>query len=217
MNSIGYRTKNMLLVTDDVGKAKPSTRKLPSENFTYGKAEDQDVEGAGDVMSNWKFHGRSSKHKPDRDFKKLNKMGLKSKATNARDIYKFRQQHDARVKEPKIGAGRRNNLPPEEFTYGIPCRPSTPIRDVMGNFFGEMAENELKYKYYQTRSNFRKTNMAEEANKHTTKSKIAHEFIKSKGKEDETHAKLFSGSKDLFKINRFKKVAPRYKNPVASK
>mmetsp|Transcript_4703 Transcript_4703/g.4400 ORF Transcript_4703/g.4400 Transcript_4703/m.4400 type:complete len:90 (+) Transcript_4703:388-657(+) len=81
----------------------------------------------------------------------------------------------------------------------------------MGNFFGEMAESEIKYKYHHTKTNFRKTDMVQEANKHTAKSKIAHDFIKSKGKEDETQAKLFSGSQDLFKINRFKKVAPRYK------
>ncbi len=120
MNSIGYRTKNTLLVSDDVGKAKPSTRKLPNDNFTYGKADFQDVEGAGDVMSNWKFHGQSSKNKADRDFKKLNKMGLKQKAVNARDTYKFRQENDARVKEPKMRAGRKDNLPPNEFTYGMP-------------------------------------------------------------------------------------------------
>ena len=80
MNKVGHRTKNTLLVQDDVGLAKPSTRRLPGDNFTYGKAEYQDVEGAGQVMSNWKFHGQSKKSKPDRDFKKLNKMSVKHKA-----------------------------------------------------------------------------------------------------------------------------------------
>ena len=79
----------------------------------------------------------------------------------------------------------------------------------MGNFFGEMAENEMVYKYQQTKTNFRRVNMATEADKHTTKSKIAHEFIKSKGKEDENQARLMSGAKDLFKIKRFDKVKPR--------
>ena len=208
MNTLGFNTKNQLLVTDDVGKAKPSTRKLPAENFTYGKAEYQDVEGAGEVMSNWKFHGQSKKSKPDRDFKKLNKLSVKNKACNARDMYQFRKVNDARMKEALGAQRKRGRLPPKEFTYGMPCRPSTPIRDVMGNFFGEMAENEMTFKYGQTRSNFRQTAAPAET-KHTTKSKIADEFVKSKGHEDAKQAKLMSGSKDLFKIKRFDHIKPR--------
>ena len=36
----------MLLVKDDVGKAKPSTYNLPPSNFAYGKALPRDKEGA---------------------------------------------------------------------------------------------------------------------------------------------------------------------------
>ena len=123
-------------------------------------------------------------------------------------MYEFRRTHDARMKEASGFPRRQNRLPPQEFTYGIPCRPSTPIRDVMGNFFGEMAESEMVYKYQKTANNFRRTGMPTEA-KHTTKSKIAEDFIKSRGKEDEKQAKLMSGSKDLFKIKRFDHVKPR--------
>ena len=34
---LGKRT-NVLLVKDDVGKAKPSTRSLPKDGFTFGKS-----------------------------------------------------------------------------------------------------------------------------------------------------------------------------------
>ena len=80
MNKLGHPTKNMLLVNDDVGKSKTTTRRLPGDNFAYGKSDYQDVEGAGEVLSNWKFHDQSKKSKPDRDFKKLNKMSVKEKA-----------------------------------------------------------------------------------------------------------------------------------------
>lgn len=43
LNSYKY---NVLLVKDDVGVSKPSTRRLPSCNFTFGKAERRDAEGA---------------------------------------------------------------------------------------------------------------------------------------------------------------------------
>ena len=42
---VGKRT-NILLVKDDVGKAKPSTRKLPSEHMAFGKANRFDESAA---------------------------------------------------------------------------------------------------------------------------------------------------------------------------
>ena len=44
---------NILLVKDDVGKAKPATFKLP-EGRTYGKPENRTAEGAGAIVSTWK-------------------------------------------------------------------------------------------------------------------------------------------------------------------
>ena len=38
---------NILLVRDDVGKAKPNTRRMPGNNFTFGKKEFRDIEDAG--------------------------------------------------------------------------------------------------------------------------------------------------------------------------
>ena len=47
---------NHLLLKDDVGKSKPSTRDLPESRFTYGKAEKRDQEGAKDISSSWSFN-----------------------------------------------------------------------------------------------------------------------------------------------------------------
>ena len=38
---------NILLVKDDVGRAKPNTRRLPPDHFTFGKKEIRDIEDAG--------------------------------------------------------------------------------------------------------------------------------------------------------------------------
>lgn len=38
--------KNILLVKDDVGRAKPATRILPPDGFSYGKPDKKDQEGA---------------------------------------------------------------------------------------------------------------------------------------------------------------------------
>ena len=78
----------------------------------------------------------------------------------------------------------------------------------MGNFFGEMAESEMSYKYQQTKNNFAGTNLPKDA-KHTMKSLICQEFIKTKGSEDEKTRKLMSGDRQLFKMKRFNNTKPR--------
>lgn len=42
------KVANHLLLKDDVGRPKPSTRDLPYQDFTYGRAEIRDPEGASE-------------------------------------------------------------------------------------------------------------------------------------------------------------------------
>jgi len=79
--------KNVLLVKDDVGKAKPTTFDLPGSEFAYGQRGPDDQEGAGIginklVTRSWATHKKSQKKKADKDFKKLNIVSTKEKATN---------------------------------------------------------------------------------------------------------------------------------------
>ena len=76
--------KNCLLVKDDVGRGKPATRKLPPEGFTFGRPDKKDEEGAGVITCSWKAHEKSKSKDPERDFKKLNKLGIKNGAVNAK-------------------------------------------------------------------------------------------------------------------------------------
>lgn len=77
---------NYLLVKDDIGKAKPATRALPGDGFTYGKPDRKDPEGAGIVTASWKVHEQSRSKDPERDFKKLNKLGIKNGAIDSKVI-----------------------------------------------------------------------------------------------------------------------------------
>ncbi len=47
MKRLNSHKYNVLLVKDDVGRAKHTTRKLPNERHTFGKAETRDPENAG--------------------------------------------------------------------------------------------------------------------------------------------------------------------------
>ena len=49
---LGSKT-NYLIVKDDVGKPKPTTRKLPKEDFVFGKPDQTGAEGAGSICTTW--------------------------------------------------------------------------------------------------------------------------------------------------------------------
>lgn len=51
---------NFLLVKDDVGKGKPTVRRLPPPEFYYGMGNKGDMENAGDLINSWKEHTMSA-------------------------------------------------------------------------------------------------------------------------------------------------------------
>ncbi len=54
---LGYqrdKCHNYLLLKDDVGKGKPTTRDLPPDGFTFGKTEVRDMEGVGQGTRSFK-------------------------------------------------------------------------------------------------------------------------------------------------------------------
>jgi hypothetical protein len=141
--------KNLLLVKDDVGRAKPATRDLPPEGFTYGKADRRDHESAGIVTSSWKMHEQSKPQEAERDFKKLNKMSIKNGIIDAKNQKDFREKNDARI-EQTIGDRSRRGRGlgvPENLAFGKANRPSTPINGIICNYYGETASHEIEEKY----------------------------------------------------------------------
>jgi hypothetical protein len=141
--------KNLLLVKDDVGRAKPATRDLPPDGFTFGKADRKDQESAGLVTSSWKMHEQSKPKEAERDFKKLNKMSIKEGIIDAKHQKEFRQGHDARIEATIGDRSRRGHMGaiPENLAFGKPNRPSTPINGIISNYYGETATNEIEEKY----------------------------------------------------------------------
>jgi len=55
------RTKNCILASDDVGRAKHSCYDLPGEDFAYGRPDLPDFEGAREVTMRWAAHVPSQK------------------------------------------------------------------------------------------------------------------------------------------------------------
>jgi len=140
--------KNLLLVKDDVGRAKPATRDLPPDGFTFGKADRRDHESAGLVTSSWKMHEQSKPQEAERDFRKLNKMSIKNGIIDAKHQKEFRDHNDARI-EATIGdrSRRGHSHVPENLAFGKANRPSTPINGIISNYYGETASHEIVEKY----------------------------------------------------------------------
>jgi len=144
---LGKRS-NMLLTRDDVGKSKPTTRNLPQSSFVFGKPELlADRETAQDLTTKWHLHTKSHITSQDpRNFKKLNKMSLKSGSVNARDQYKYRASHDARIPFGLV-EDKPVMLPDGDFCYGKRNRPQTPVTGILANYYGEAAGSELQQRY----------------------------------------------------------------------
>lgn len=58
MKRLNSHKYNVLLVKDDVGVAKPTTRRLPNKQFFYGRPEVRDAEDAHKVTMAWEYSRR---------------------------------------------------------------------------------------------------------------------------------------------------------------
>jgi len=191
---------NCLLTKDDVGRSKPTTRKLPQDGWVYGKAEKKDDEGVSEITRSWKSHSTSREGAPDRDFKKLNKLSLRAGVTNARAMGGFRRTTDARVRIPK-GSKDRMIRTSNEFYFGMPSKPSTPIHDIIGNTYGERAEFDIVEGYAYDLAQ-RKRGKSQIGLRHTRASDLAATAITGKDKSEEV-------SRNQFKLSKFQKCGPR--------
>jgi len=118
------------------------------------------------------------------------------------------------------GTGRQNQkklAPPmiipsdqnENFTYGAALRPSTPIKAVIGNFYGEIASFEHRLKADNIREsdeNFRMS-MLNPPKVHTKASAMASTFVNNGTIKRATDNA--ENAKCLFKMKKFLVVEPR--------
>ena len=99
------------------------------------------------VIRSWKVHHPSRTAQPPQDFITINKLAIKMNATNFCTNKDFRKTVDIRQKVRHGKIERKIYLPPEEFAYGLPNRPPTPIKDVIYNAYGNRAEDIIRNEY----------------------------------------------------------------------
>ena len=96
----------------------------------------------------------------------------------------------------------------EETRFGNPNRPSTPIKAVVEGFFGDVAAIETKKRFdehVQVQSSRPRTAKKMEEMRYTKASNLAREHIRT---ASGAVNRLIKGE-DLFKMAKFKNVAPR--------
>ena len=104
----------------------------------------------------------------------------------------------------------------ESFTYGAPLRPGTPIKAVIGNFYGEIAGYQHKVKANNVRysDNEFRNQMLNPPKAHTRASAMADTFVNQRTVKKA--ADDLENAKSLFKMKKFLQVEPRTssKNPA---
>ena len=93
------------------------------------------------MTSKWTAHNQSTIKNTVKDFKKTNKMAIKQRATTAKSQSAFRRSVYKELPTLNSRMGQRTDfLPEEEYSYGKPNRPGTPVGDVISNYYGQNAE-----------------------------------------------------------------------------
>lgn len=149
----------------------------------------------------------------DKDFKTLNKVALKSKATTAHQQYQYRSGTDLRLRDPTETIASKtfyktfNRAVDEDTTYGKALSPSTPIKEVMSNYFGEIGELMIKNKYEHIDS-LKSIAPRLLCHKRDTKaSSLARAHIITQ--QVSVSKTLSANPSDLFKMKKFQNVPPR--------
>jgi len=187
---------NVLLQKDDVGKAKPGTRKLPPSEWAYGLPDKKDIEGVREcklhaVTYLWKEHQQTEESVPDRDFRKLNKMSLGQRCTSAKAQREYRKHNEAYMTQAK-GRLAKASAPFPVQIFGIPSLRSDPMKLVLNNTYANIAEEEMG-SLYSTRLS---------GQKRGTRGSTSISPNRKPSRE-------LPAPKEVFKMRRFKQVAPR--------
>jgi hypothetical protein len=136
-----------------------------------------------------------------------NKQALQTKATTCRAQSAYRKTFSNGL--PRLQQKLKQHefyLPEDQFVYGKPNRPSTPVGDVISNYYGEKASKQLEEKYDFLRESTKPLGLRF-ARGHTKASALAHNFI-----SQSLYSKSFkmtTSSKDVFKMKKFQNVPPR--------
>ena len=126
-------------------------------------------------------------------------------AANYQAFKDFRKNIDIKQKLKRGSLDRKIYLPHEGFTYGKPNRPPTPIKDIINNNYGTLAEMNIRNEY----KNFIKKIKSQ------SNLNIRARFEKTKKMLEERRKKLFEERKSRIEIgNKYNSVSAKIEKPL---
>ena len=151
-----FRERNVLLAKDDIGRPKQSTYDLPGQDHAYGVKNRKEEYGAGKLTTSWQVAQAVELKNSQKDFQKLNRMGVNAKIIRPQQVSDFRKNHDVWVKKkhgqpPRVSSvqafasvGSPVNPDPQIAAaispYGKANRTQTPVKGIINNTYGIAAE-----------------------------------------------------------------------------
>lgn len=123
----------------ELGKPRRRGHRLPPAPFTYGISIPKRDGGVAEALS----HGPEKERalNPDfeyvRDYSALNKAALEAGMTSAKEQSRFRTLNDIKKKVfiRDVSLGNKTRKFSDDMVFGMPCRPSTPIAEVLQSRF----------------------------------------------------------------------------------
>lgn len=206
------RSRNALLVKDDVGKAKPSIYDLPGEGHAFGLTQPPDAEGAREVVGSWAAHvPRARPGHGAQDFAKLNVLAAQSSVVTAGQVRAFRRENCVTL-GASASAGALPKVIPSDviptFSYGRKSRPSTPIKAVVSCDYATEQQEVLALQYRQ---------LADRRGKDAPRTAVKlTEMVKKQMHLARSARKLLEADlppAEPFKLSKFKKVGSRLNVP----
>ena len=196
---------NCLLAKADVGHVKPSSTQLPSQSFVYGRPNKYDIDAIKRLTSSWNLHQSSADSLPGVDYIRVNKAGCGSKATTAKQIAMLRKRFEPRQTQRKTGRRSLHKTAADcSASYGKLNRPSTPIKSLLANSYGEAAERKSRSRY-ELQSQLRLQAAARKAVRMTRAFDMRIEFRISKTRHNPV---------DDFKIHKFKSIRSKVRESL---
>ncbi|XP_060762715.1 cilia- and flagella-associated protein 77 [Neoarius graeffei] len=134
-------TNNPLIKKPKLGKTKSRGMSYPGPDFVYGAVTTIRDGGAAEALSSWYTPSPSSSsstqyRKLEQDFVALNREGVKSGLVTAKELQQYRATHNIRR---SVACKSFKSTPvriPQDVTFGVPTRPSTPIASLLEYRYG---------------------------------------------------------------------------------
>jgi len=182
-----------------VGQVRPTTYELPTSDFTYGKIESGDEEGAREVVNRWQVHNKKRASTPNRNFVRLNKVAALSGATTSKQNATLRASVDIRLRHGPPPKKKNAVVPDNSTTYGRPSTYTTGVGHLIANVY---QRNAIEKQRQRDDAHAQRTTMAKQksvisANAVHTRASLGHHKVAAPGEVKATQ---------LFKLKQFSAV-----------